>query len=206
MVRASVSAAASTAKTAPPSFGSTETAPFCLVCHAENVKAGAVGLPAAGVELKLAPVADKLEARVRGPHITPGYWRAPEATAACFDEEGFYRSGDAGRLADQARPEAGIVFDGRLAENFKLSTGAWVNAGAVRLAAIEAGRPLVLDAVVAGHDRDFIGVLLWVAWRRPDLLGGYAYPRWLAALGTAAWVLTVYLAVNSVRPVIELLG
>ena len=99
--------------------------------------------------------------RVKGPNVTPGYWRAREATAACFDEEGFYRSGDAGRLADAARPEAGIVFDGRLAENFKLSTGAWVNAAAVRQAAIEAGRSLVLDAVVAGHDRDRIGVLLW---------------------------------------------
>ncbi|HEX8231856.1 MAG TPA: AMP-binding protein [Caulobacteraceae bacterium] len=143
------------------SWGATETAPAATMTGFDSPPAGHVGPPLPGVTIKLSPDRGRLEMRVKGPNVTPGYWRAPQATAACFDEQGFYRSGDAGRLADEARPEAGIAFDGRLAENFKLSTGAWVNAGAVRQAAIEAGRPLVLDAVVAGHDEECIGVLLW---------------------------------------------
>jgi feruloyl-CoA synthase len=145
------------------SWGATETAPAATMTGFDSPPAGWLGPPIPGVAIKLAPDRGRLEMRVKGPNVTPGYWRAPDATAACFDEEGFYRSGDAGRLADETRPELGLVFDGRLAENFKLSTGAWVHAAAIREAAIEAGGPQVRDAVVAGHDRDRIVVLAWLA-------------------------------------------
>jgi feruloyl-CoA synthase len=141
------------------SWGMTETAPMVTAVHYRLDRAGNVGVPAPGVELKLAPVADKLEMRVRGPNVTPGYWRRPDLDDEVFDEEGFYRTGDAGRLADPERPEAGLVFDGRLAENFKLSSGTWVNVGALRVAAIASLAPLVDDVVVAGHDRDEIAII-----------------------------------------------
>ncbi len=141
-------------------FGSTETAPFCLVCHAGCVAAGVTGLPAAGVEIKLAPVAGKLEARVRGPHVTPGYWRAPEATAAAFDEDGFYKLGDAMRWHDPAHPEWGFAFDGRLAEDFKLGTGTWVSVGPLRARLIAHLAPYLKDVVIAGLNRDHVAVLI----------------------------------------------
>jgi feruloyl-CoA synthase len=144
-------------------WGATETSPEATLIHADVPQAENVGVPLPGVEIRLAPVDGRLEIRARGPDITPGYWRSPQATAAIFDDDGFYRSGDAGRLADPGRPEAGILFDGRIAENFKLSTGVWVNAGAVRLAAIHAAGPMVADAAVCGHDRDELGVLLFLA-------------------------------------------
>jgi feruloyl-CoA synthase len=143
-------------------WGSTETAPEATLIYSDLPEAENVGVPLPGVDIRLAPLGGKLEIRARGPDITPGYWRRPEATAQLFDEDGFYRSGDAGRLADPERPEAGILFDGRMAENFKLSTGAWVNAGAVRQAAIHAGRPWVAEAAVCGHDRAEIGLLLFL--------------------------------------------
>jgi feruloyl-CoA synthase len=105
---------------------------------------------------------DKLELRVRGPNVTPGYWRDPELTAAAFDEHGFYRIGDAGKLADRERPELGIVFDGRVSEDFKLDSGTWVHVGKLRAEAIAACEPLVSDCVVTGHDRAAIGLLLFV--------------------------------------------
>lgn len=142
------------------SFGSTETAPFCLACRSDCVEAGVTGLPAAGVELKLAPVQDKLEARVRGPHITPGYWRAPEATKAAFDEEGFYRLGDAMRWHDPARPELGFAFDGRITEDFKLATGTWVSVGPMRAKLIAALAPFARDVVIAGLNRDTVAALV----------------------------------------------
>jgi feruloyl-CoA synthase len=124
-------------------------------------RAGVIGLPVPGVEIKLVPSGAKQELRIRGPHVTPGYLRRPDLTADAFDEEDFYRIGDAGRLADPEHPEAGIVFDGRVAEDFKLSSGTWVHAGAVRIAALSACSPLLQDAVVCGHDRDFVALLAW---------------------------------------------
>jgi feruloyl-CoA synthase len=94
--------------------------------------------------------------------VTPGYYRSPELTAAAFDEEGFYRIGDAMKFADPAAPEKGLVFDGRVAEDFKLSTGTWVHAGAIRVQLIAAGNPLIQDAVIAGHDRDEVGALVFL--------------------------------------------
>jgi feruloyl-CoA synthase len=144
------------------SWGSTETAPLATSAHFPIERAGVIGIPPPGVDLRLVPNGDKLELRVRGPNVTPGYWRRTDLTAEAFDREGYYRIGDAGRLADANDPSKGIVFDGRVAENFKLATGTWVAAGALRLAAITACAPFVQDALVAGHDRAAVGVLLWL--------------------------------------------
>jgi feruloyl-CoA synthase len=113
------------------------------------------------VELKLVPAEGKLEARLRGPNITPGYWRQEELTRAAFDEEGFYRIGDAVEFVDANRPEQGLVFDGRIAEDFKLLSGTWVHVGSLRVAGISAFSPIALDIVVTGHDRDEIGFLVF---------------------------------------------
>lgn len=142
-------------------LGSTETAPFCLSAGKGMSAAGLVGLPAAGVELKLVPMEDKLEARVRGPNVTPGYWRQPELTAKAFDEEGYYKFGDALKFADSNDVTKGLVFDGRVAEDFKLATGTWVNVGPLRAAFIDHFAPLVQDVVIAGIGRDEIGALIF---------------------------------------------
>lgn len=143
-------------------WGATETAPFSTIIYFDTEHAGNLGVPLPGTEIKLVPNGGRSELRVRGPNVTPGYWRQPEATAAAFDDEGFYCIGDAGRFADPERPEAGLLFDGRVAENFKLSSGTWVNVGALRLAVIAATRHLVSDAVVTGEGRDELGVLLFM--------------------------------------------
>ncbi len=142
-------------------WGTTETAPLATLVHYPIERAGNIGLPAPGCEVKLVPDGDKLELRVRGPNITPGYWKRPDLTAAAFDAEGFYRPGDAARLEDPAKPHLGIVFDGRIGENFKLSSGTWVSVGALRVALIAACAPVIEDAVITGHDRDEIGALIF---------------------------------------------
>jgi len=144
-------------------WGSTETSPLATQVHFPIERAGVIGVPVPGCEIKLVPSGGKLEARVRGANVTPGYWRRPDLTAAAFDAEGFYRIGDALRLADPQDPAKGLVFDGRVAEDFKLSTGTWVHVGALRLRLIAAADPLVQDAVIAGHDRDEVGALLFLS-------------------------------------------
>jgi feruloyl-CoA synthase len=143
-------------------WGSTETAPMATIAHFTSDGPGNIGVPVPGVEVKLTPNGAKLELRVRGPNVMPGYLHDPERTAAAFDDEGFYRIGDAGRPVDPDDPSAGIVFDGRIAEDFKLSTGTWVSVAAVRTALVSAVAPLLTDAVIAGHDRDEVCVLAWV--------------------------------------------
>lgn len=143
-------------------WGATETAPLCAAVHFEIDRAGVVGLPVPGCEIKLLPTAGKLEARVRGPNITPGYFNSPALTSAAFDEEGFYRIGDALKFLDPNEPKKGLVFDGRVAEDFKLRTGTWVHVGALRVQLIAACDPFVQDAVITGHDRDEIGALLFL--------------------------------------------
>ncbi|MHB8766771.1 MAG: feruloyl-CoA synthase [Deferrisomatales bacterium] len=143
------------------SWGATETAPMITAVHFFIERAGVIGLPAPGAEVKFVPNGSKLEMRVRGPNITPGYYRRDDLTAAAFDEEGYYLTGDAGRLADPADPARGVVFDGRVSEDFKLTTGTWVHVGGLRLGVLEAVSPLLQDAVVAGHNRDYIGLLAW---------------------------------------------
>jgi feruloyl-CoA synthase len=143
-------------------WGSTETAPMASCVHHIIERAGVVGNPGPGCALKLVPSGGKLEVRVKGPNVTPGYFRRDDLTREAFDEEGYYRIGDAMKLADPADPGKGLVFDGRVAEDFKLTTGTWVNTGAVRVKLIAAGNPLVQDAVITGHDRDEIGALVFL--------------------------------------------
>jgi feruloyl-CoA synthase len=144
-------------------WGSTETSPLATSVHFPMERPGVIGLPVAQCELKLVPNAGKLEVRVRGPNVMPGYYKRDDLTRAAFDEEGFYRIGDAVRFADADDPAKGIVFDGRVAEDFKLSTGTWVNAGAMRVKLIAAADPLVQDAVITGHDRSEIGALVFLS-------------------------------------------
>jgi feruloyl-CoA synthase len=141
-------------------WGSTETSPLATDCHFQAERAGVIGLPVPGTELRLVPQAGKLEIRVRGPNVMPGYWRRPDLTAPAFDELGFYCIGDAVRFADPERPEAGLMFDGRIAEDFKLTSGTWVSVGALRVRAIELLMPVAQDVVVSGHDRDEVAFLV----------------------------------------------
>jgi feruloyl-CoA synthase len=150
-------------------WGSTETAPLATSVHFPMERAGVIGLPVAECELKLVPAAGKLEVRVRGPNVMPGYYKRPDLTKAAFDEEGFYRIGDAVKFADPADPAKGIVFDGRVAEDFKLSTGTWVHVGAVRVQLIAAADPLIQDAVITGHDRDEVGAMVFLSPAAKDL-------------------------------------
>lgn len=144
-------------------YGSTETAPGVTIVHYEAMRTGVIGLPIPGVTLKLTPVAnsDKYELRVKGPNVTPGYWRRDDLTAAAFDEEGFYKMGDAARLVDADDPAKGIEFAGRVSEEFKLTSGTWVHTGALRIKAIAALAPVAQDVVVAGQDRDDIRFLIF---------------------------------------------
>jgi len=141
-------------------WGLTESAPLATGVHFPIARAGVIGLPVPGTELKMLPSAGKLELRLRGPNITPGYFRRDDLTQEAFDEDGFYRTGDAGKFADPDDPSKGILFDGRVAEDFKLLTGSWVSTGMVRVAAISACTGIIQDAVVTGHDRDHIGLLI----------------------------------------------
>jgi feruloyl-CoA synthase len=141
-------------------LGMTETAPFAICANWEAGRSGGIGHPAPGTELRLAPVGDKLEARYRGPNVTPGFWRQPELTRAAFDEDGYYRSGDAVKFLDSGDPQRGLVFDGRIAEDFKLDSGTWVSVGPLRGHIIAAGAPYVQDVVIAGHDRRELAALV----------------------------------------------
>ncbi len=143
-------------------WGATETGPVSISAHFPLERAGCVGVPNPGATIKLVPSGAKLELRVKGPHVTPGYTKQPELTAAAFDQEGFYRTGDAVRMIDPDDPARGVAFDGRIAEDFKLSTGTWVSAGQLRMAALQAAAPALKDAVVTGHDRDWLGLLVWL--------------------------------------------
>ncbi|MBI3444996.1 MAG: feruloyl-CoA synthase [Magnetospirillum sp.] len=141
------------------SWGSTETSPMITTVHFDIERAGNVGLPAPGCEIKMIPNAGKLEMRVRGTNITPGYFKRDDLTRKAFDEDGFYIIGDAGKLADPDDPSKGIIFDGRVAEDFKLTSGTWVHVGALRVAILDAAAPILQDAVITGHDREEVGVL-----------------------------------------------
>ncbi len=142
-------------------WGATETAPMITNVHFRIDHAGVIGLPAPGCEIKMVPNAKKMELRVRGPNVTPGYWKQPELTGAAFDEEGFYLMGDAGRFADPQDHAKGIEFDGRIAEDFKLMSGIWVHVGALRVHALSLLTPVAQDIVVTGHDREMVGFLIF---------------------------------------------
>jgi feruloyl-CoA synthase len=142
-------------------LGATESAPFALCAGDADFTGGRIGVPVPGVELKLAPVGGKLEGRLRGPNITPGYWRDGDLTRAAFDEEGYYKLGDALGFVDPDDPSRGFVFEGRLSEDFKLSTGTWVRVGPLRAALLAHFGDLVHDVVIAGHDREFVAALIF---------------------------------------------
>ena len=142
-------------------YGATETAPGVTLIHFPTSRSGGLGLPVPGVEIKMIPVSDKYELRVRGENVTPGYWKREDLTAAAFDDEGFYKMGDAARFVDPDDPTQGIEFAGRVAEEFKLTSGTWVHVGALRVKAIAALAPVAQDIVITGHDRDEIGFLIF---------------------------------------------
>jgi feruloyl-CoA synthase len=164
-------------------LGMTETAPSCTFAVGAEVRSGDIGRPVPGVELKLVPDAEgsgKTEIRFRGPNVMPGYWRMPQQTRDAFDDEGFYRTGDAVVFKDAADPAQGLRFDGRIAEDFKLATGTFVSVGPMRARVIEAGAPLVQDVVVTGLNRDQVGLLIFP--RLEDLRRQFALPAdWSAA-------------------------
>jgi feruloyl-CoA synthase len=142
-------------------LGSTESAPMAIARMWQSKDSTNMGVPVPGCALKLVPTAGKLEARLKGPNILPGYWRHPELTAAAFDEEGYYRLGDALKFADPADPGEGLLFNGRIAEDFKLATGTWVHVGPLRASLLAALEPYARDVVIAGADRDEIGALIF---------------------------------------------
>ena len=169
-------------------LGMTETAPSCTFAVGTDVRSGDIGLPVPGVEVKLVPNAEgsgKTEIRFRGPNVMPGYWRMPEQTRDAFDDEDFYRTGDAVVFKDPADPARGLRFDGRIAEDFKLATGTFVSVGPMRAKVIQAGDPLVQDVVVAGLNRDQVGLLIFP--RVEDTRRHFGLPAdWSAAQVLAA--------------------
>ena len=163
-------------------LGMTETAPSCMFAVTAATRSGHIGLPCPGVTVKLVPNAEgsgKTEVRFAGPNVMPGYWRAPQQTADAFDEEGFYRTGDAVAWVDEADAQQGLRFDGRIAEDFKLSSGTFVSVGPLRAAVIAAGDPLVQDAVLAGINRDDIGLMVFP--RIDDVRRAHALPDTMPA-------------------------
>jgi len=142
-------------------LGATESAPMAIARTWQSSDSTNMGVPVPGVELKLVPNEGKLEARVRGPNITPGYWRQPDLTRDAFDAEGFYQLGDALKFEDPADPAKGLLFDGRVAEDFKLSTGTWVSVGPLRARLLAQLEPLARDVVLVGGDRNEIGALIF---------------------------------------------
>ena len=142
-------------------LGMTETAPSCTFVLGTDARAGYIGLPCPGVDVKLVPLGDKTEVRFRGPNVMPGYWCDPENTAKAFDEEGFYCTGDAVTFVDPQEPTKGLMFDGRIAEDFKLSTATFVSVGPLKASIVALGAPLVQDAVITGLNRDEVGALVF---------------------------------------------
>jgi feruloyl-CoA synthase len=142
-------------------LGMTETSPSAMFNTQLGSFAGMLGVPVPALEVKLVPNGDKLEARFKGQNVTPGYWRNPEATQKAFDEDGFYLTGDALKFVNENDPNAGLIFDGRIAEDFKLDTGTWVNVGVLKAKLIAAGKGLIQDAVITGHDKAFLGAIIF---------------------------------------------
>ncbi len=159
------------------SWGTTETAPAATAAHFLIDQAGVIGVPLPGVQVKLVPAGAKTEIRVRGPNVSPGYWKRSDLTAAAYDEEKFYKPGDAVRLADPADPAKGLIFDGRLAEDFKLMTGTWVNVGTLRIGTLAACAPVLQDAIIAGDNQEFVGMLAWLNIAGCQALVGDAIPN-----------------------------
>jgi feruloyl-CoA synthase len=163
-------------------LGMTESGPFAVFVPSPQVRAGDLGVPTPGLELKLVPVDGKTEVRYRGPNITPGYWRNDEGTAEAFDEEGFFKTGDAVLWIDQANPNLGIRFDGRIAEDFKLATGTFVSVGPLRAKLIGAGAPYIQDAVITGLNRHEVGAMVFPTAKVRELAGVSGDVEWAEVL------------------------
>lgn len=142
-------------------LGMTESGPSAMFTPPGGFS-GLLGTPVPGMTVKLVPDDDKTEARYKAPNVTPGYWRQPDFSAKCFDEEGFFRTGDAVKFMDEANPDKGLLFDGRIAENFKLITGTWVTVGNLRFGALKDGAPLLQDLVITGHNEEYVGAILYL--------------------------------------------
>ncbi|HXD40175.1 MAG TPA: feruloyl-CoA synthase, partial [Ramlibacter sp.] len=164
-------------------WGATETAPAITTVHWRLEQAGCIGLPLPGAELKFVPNGEKLEMRARGPNIFPGYLRHKTLTTDAFDDEGFYKIGDAGKLVNEADPSQGVAFNGRVAEDFKLSSGTWVSVGTLRPRIVSAMAPHVADVVIAGHDRTDIGLLVFATPQAKALPAGALQSHVLEAMG-----------------------
>ncbi|AMO70525.1 AMP-binding protein [Sphingorhabdus sp. M41] len=162
-------------------YGATETQGITMV-HWEVDRVGLIGLPMPGTTLKLVPNGPKMEVRVKGPSVTKGYKDDPEKNAEAFDEEGFYKLGDAARFLDDDHPEKGLEFDGRVTEDFKLSTGTWVSVGTLRPEIVSACSPLIHDCVIAGQDRDFVSILAWPSPTAAQTYAGEKGPQGLTDL------------------------
>lgn len=152
-------------------LGMTETAPHGLIGSSPRMRAGELGLPGPGLEIKLVDCDGKTEIRYRGPNVTPGYWRAPQASAAAFDEEGFFKSGDAVKWIDASDIHQGLKFDGRIAEDFKLATGTFVSVGPLRAKVIAAGAPYIQDVVLTGLNQKEVGAMVFTTARVRELSG-----------------------------------
>ncbi|WP_202124962.1 feruloyl-CoA synthase [Actinomadura physcomitrii] len=173
------------------SWGCTETAPAATSAYFASGRSDCIGLPLPGVSIKLAPVGPKMEIRVKGPSVTPGYFNDPARTREAFDEDGYYRTGDAVRMVDDADPGKGLVFDGRISEDFKLDTGTWVSAGTLRSELLNASEGLLADAVLTGQDRPYIGALVWLNPARTEALAGSGEPSARSAEIRAALAATL---------------
>ena len=161
-------------------YGATETQGITVV-HWITERAGLIGLPLPGITIKLVPNGTKLEVRVKGPTVTPGYLHRPDLTRAAFDEEGYYCLGDAAKFVDERDPTKGLVFDGRVTEDFKLDTGTWVSVGTLRAQAVAAASPLIFDCVVCGHDKSYVSLL---AWPNPAALKDFGADQSIEGAGT----------------------
>ncbi|MGI5326948.1 feruloyl-CoA synthase [Actinomadura nitritigenes] len=173
---AKVAASVGAQATMTTSWGATETAPAATSAYYPSGRSDCIGVPLPGVSIKLAPVGPKLEIRVKGPSVTPGYFDNPDKTREAFDDDGYYRTGDAVRLVEENEPGKGLVFDGRINEDFKLSSGTWVSVGTLRPALLSACDGLLTDAVLTGHDRDCIGALVWLNQAKAQTLADGGTP------------------------------
>ena len=152
-------------------LGCTESGPSAMFANWKGSFSGLLGVPVAGMQVKLVQDGDKMEARYKAPNVTIGYWRNEEATKNAFDEDGFYRTGDAVKFLDENDASKGLIFDGRIAEDFKLSTGTWVNVGILKAKVIAEGSPIVQDVVIAGLDKEFVSAILFL---NPDACRKFA--------------------------------